>query len=174
MKLHCTHEIGMSAEDFWSILHAPDYEAAVAEAAGLREYREIERREDEDAIYRRIRVVPELSPQLRALLDRITREPGGAYVEEQWRSKHERSVRWKTTPPFLRDRVRVEGVVRVEPIDERRCRRVLDGEVRVRVFGLGTVAERAVVAQTVETYGRTARVAERFAPERAEAAGGGA
>jgi hypothetical protein len=173
MRLHCAHEIGMGAEAFWSIIHAPEYEAAVAEAVGLREYREIERREEDDAVYRRIRVVPELSPQLRALLGRITRDPAGAYIEEQWRSKRECSVRWKTTPPFLPDRVRIEGVVRVEPIDEWRCLRVLEGEVRIRVLGLGALAERAVVSQTVETYGKTARVAERFAPDRPEVASGG-
>ena len=31
MKLHCAHEIPLPADAFWEVLHAPRYEALVAE-----------------------------------------------------------------------------------------------------------------------------------------------
>ena len=50
MKLHCAHEIPLPADAFWEVLHAPRYEALVAEAAGLGEYTELDRRDDPQAI----------------------------------------------------------------------------------------------------------------------------
>jgi hypothetical protein len=80
------------------------------------------------------------------------------YFEEQWRSKAVREVRWKITPSLLADRIDVAGAVRVEPVDSASCR-ILDGQVRVRLPGAGTLVERAIVKNTVDAYAAHARVA---------------
>lgn len=163
MKLACAHEIPLSAEAFWDVIHSPRYEALVAETIGLHEYSELERRDERDAIYRRIRSRPELPEALAALFRRIA--PRGAapsYVEEQWRAKEARVVRWRMEPSVLADRIRVEGVLRVEPIDDARCRRVLEGVVEVKLLGLGALVERAVVAATVDAYARSAALVARL------------
>lgn len=166
MRLHAVHRIPLGAERFWAVLHSAPYEAAVAEALGLRRYRELERREDAHETYRRLEMEAELPEPLRGLLARI---PGGAgaaglarSVEEQWRSRRERRVRWRTTPAYLSGRVRLEGEVRVEPVDADHCDRILEGVVEVRAFGVGGLVERALVAAIESTYARSAEVARRF------------
>ena len=157
MKLHCAHEIPLPADAFWEVLHAPRYEALVAEAAGLGEYTELERRDDPDAIYRRLHSRPELPDALRGLLRRIA--PGtetASYIEEQWRSKSQREVRFRMEPSVLADRVRIEGVVRIEARGRTRCVRILDGVVEVSLFGLGTLVERAIVSATIDAYAKGA------------------
>ena len=114
------------------MLRAPRYEALVAEGANLHEYRELERRDEGDAIYRRLLGRPELPAALAMLVARIAPGAGPpSYVEEQWRSKSRMEVRWRMQPSVLPDRSRIEGTLRVEPLDAERCRRVLDGVVEV-------------------------------------------
>jgi hypothetical protein len=163
MKLHCEHRIPLSAEAFWDVIHSPRYEALVAEQARLGAYREIERRDEPDAIYRRLEGRPELPDALRALLRRVAPSAGSpSYVEEQWRSKSRMEVRWRMQPSFMPERARIEGVVRVEPRDAKSCTRVLDGVVEVDLFGVGRLIEKAVVAATIEAYGKAAEAVRRI------------
>lgn len=162
MRLHCAHVIPLGAAAFWKVIHAPEYEALVAEALGLREYTELERREEEDSLYRRIQVAPELPDALRTLLRRAAGQDSMSYVEEQWRSRARREVRFRLTPSVLAGRSRIEGCVRVEPRDDSTCTRVLEGVVEVSVPLVGGLLERAIVANAVQGYGKSAAVVERL------------
>jgi hypothetical protein len=163
VKLHCEHRIPLSAEEFWELLHAPRYEQLVAQAAALDAYRELERRDERDAIYRRIEAHPRLPDSLAALLRRIAPSAGSpSYIEEQWRSKTEMEVRWRMRPSILMDRTRIEGVVRIEPRGAKRCARVLDGVVEIDLFGVGRLVERAVVAATIDAYAKGAEAAAKL------------
>jgi hypothetical protein len=160
MRIHCEHRMPFAADHFWAIIHAPEYESLVAESLGLAEYREVERREEPEAIYRRIEARPSaLSESFQKLLQRIAGVGSANYVEEQWRSKHAMEVRWQAIPSVLNERVRVEGVVRIEPIDEQTCLRILEGEVAIRVPVLGGMLERAAASAVVESYGKSAKLA---------------
>lgn len=162
MRLYCSHEIPRSAETFWAMLEHPAYEAAVAEAVGLAVYREIERREEEGALYRRIHAEPRGLPSyMKTLLRRAAGVEGGSFEEEQWRRSDAMELEWRMTPSVLAERVRAEGVLRVESVDAGRCRRVLDGEVGIRVLGLGGVLERTVVRAAEDAYATAAEVAAR-------------
>jgi hypothetical protein len=165
MKLRCEHEIPLSADAFWELIHAPRYEAAVAEAAGLRAYRELERREEPDAVYRRLAVEADLPEALRTVLARLGQRGPLGYVEEQWRSRTRREVRWRMTPGAFADRARIEGVVRVAPRGPGRCVRTLEGVVELRVFGVGGVLERAAVSLVESAYAKGAEVAARLGSE---------
>jgi hypothetical protein len=157
VKLHCEHEIPLSADAFWEVLHAPRYEALVAEAAKLHEYRELERRDEGDAIYRKLVGRPELPDPLARLLRRIAPGAGApSYVEEQWRSKSRMEVRWRMRPSVLPERSRIEGCLRIEPRSAARCRRVLDGVVEIDVFGVGKLVEKAVVSAVIDAYAKAA------------------
>jgi hypothetical protein len=154
--------IPLDADAFWAVIHAPEYEALVAEALGLREYRELDRREERGATYRRIQVAPELPAALRALLRRAAGLESASYVEEQWRSRARREVRFRLTPSVLPGRSRIEGRVRVEPRDGSTCTRILEGVVEVGVPVVGRLLERAIVANAVEGYGKSAAVVARL------------
>ena len=159
MKLYCEHEIPLPADDFWGVIHAPHYETKCAEAIGLEAYEELDRREEPDVIYRKIRVETELPEPLASLVRRVAGNVAPGYVEEQWRSRSKREVRWRITPKVMADRTRIEGVVRVEPKGAKRCLRILDGVVEVKVFGVGGLIERAGVAMVTDAYGKSAKVA---------------
>jgi hypothetical protein len=160
MRLSCRDRMPFEAEHFWAILHAPAYEALVADALGLAEYREIERRDEPAAVYRRLAARPRALPaSVQTLLQRAAGVTSATYEEEQWRRKDRMEVRWRAIPSILRGRIRIEGVLCVEPVDEKTCLRIVRGEVRIRVPLVGGLLERAVVSAIVESYGRSARLA---------------
>jgi hypothetical protein len=167
MRLYCEHRIPASAEDFWAWIHAPEFEADVAKAIGLREYRELERREEGGEIYRRIRVASALPASMASLVSRIIRVDEAVVIEEQWRSREQRVVRWRMTPAVLSDRVSVSGELRVEPAGAGRCKRILDGAIEARIFAVGGLLERAAVREVSGAYDASARVAATFAKARA-------
>jgi hypothetical protein len=163
MRIRCEHVIPLPADAFWELIHAPRYEAAVAEAVGLRAYRELERREEPDAVYRRLQVEADLPEALGAVLRRLGVAGPIGYVEEQWRQRERREVRWRMTPGALAERARIEGVVRVEPRGAGRCARVLDGVIELRVFGVGGMLERAAASFVTDAYAKGAAVAAEVA-----------
>jgi len=164
MKLHCEHRISKSAEDLWQVLHTPEFEARLGKAIGLSEYVEIERSEDEKSIYRRIRVVPAVPPAFMFLLRHLQAGDTIRYIEHQWRSKSAMEVRWEMQPSILADRAEIKGVIRIVPVDARTCVRILDGHVDVRLFGLRSMIEQAVVASTVDAYDKSAVAAGASVP----------
>ena len=159
VKLYCEHRIARDAENLWAVLHTAAFEARLAQAIGLAEYTELERRETDEVVYRRIRVVPSIPGAFQSLLRRFGAREKLSYVEEQWRSKEEMVVRWEMTPSRLADRARIEGLIRIEPQDGRSCLRILDGVAEVQLPAMGRAVERAIVKGTLEAYAKSAEVA---------------
>jgi len=170
MRLYCEHRIPTSADDFWEWIHSAEYEARVARALGLTEYRELERCEETGEVYRRLRVAAPLPSAFKPILSRVARVDEAAYVEEQWRIEDELRVRWRMTPEVLADRVRVAGELRLEPAGRGHCKRILEGEISARVFGVGPLLERVAIREVVGAYDVAARVAAELAKERRRAA----
>jgi hypothetical protein len=162
VKLVCAHRIACSADAFWSMLHEDPYESRWAEAIGLRAYRELERHESPSEIYRRIQVEVALPDALLSLIRRAGASGPPSYVEEQWRSRSERVVRWRITPNTFADRARASGIVRVEPRGPASCERFLDGSIEVGVPVVGMLIERMAVAMVVDSYEKGAKLAGRI------------
>jgi hypothetical protein len=165
MKLYCEHRIDKGADDLWRVLHTEDFESHLGRAIGLSEYRELERNEDENAIYRKIRVIPTIPAAFSSLLRYTRTEESVSYIERQWRSKQEMEVRWEMEPSILADRVQIDGVILIKPISARTCLRILDGQVKVDVPGLATVIERAVVSSAIDAYDKSAIAAGVYVPK---------
>jgi len=161
VKLVCSHRIPLSADAFWSLLHEDPYESQWAEAIGLRAYRELEGHESASEIYRRIQVEVAVPDALLSLIRLAGASGPPSYVEEQWRSRTERAVRWRITPSTFNDRARASGIVRVEPRGPASCERFLDGSIEVDVPIAGKLIERMAVAMVVDSYEKGAKLAAR-------------
>ena len=161
MKLYCEHRISRDAANLWEVLHTPAFEARLAQAIGLAEYTELEREETEDTLYRRIRVVPSIPSSFRSLLRSVGAAEKISYIEEQWRSRTEMEVRWEMTPSVMADRAEIQGLIRIQPLGQASCLRILDGAVKVRLPLMGRAVEQAIVTSTLAAYGKSAKAASR-------------
>ena len=99
---------------------------------------------DEEAVHRRIRFrfAGDLNSAVRAVVDpeRLT------WVEESTVRLRERHTTWKILPDHYDDKLEGWGESRIEPVDDAACRRTTTGEVKVKVFLVGSRVEAAIVS----------------------------
>lgn len=79
-----------------------------------------------------------------------------AFVEELDFDRRSGRGAWRTVPSVFADRVTNAGTLTLEAVPGGvRC--VVDGEVRVRMFGFGRVVERKIVAEIENHYRKAAQ-----------------
>src|SRR5262249_47704120 len=120
VKFTLTHEIDCAVETFWKIFFdRPFNEALFREGLSFPRFEIVEQRESDKEIYRKVSGTPKMdapAPVAKLL------GPGFGYVEEGTFDKATRTWSYKITPSALADKLRNEGVMRVEPAGEGRCR----------------------------------------------------
>ena len=104
-------------------------------------YELLERRETDDEIVRKIRVVPRLD--VPGAVAKLLGNSFG-YTEVHNFDKKTKVFRAKTIPSVLADRLSSESTVRVEPAGPGNCRRTVDVSVEARIFGIGGLVETAL------------------------------
>lgn len=154
-NLRIEHELPIAAERFWALLHDPAYEAFQAEGLGLAGYEEVERKIDGQVMHRKIRVIPkiEVPAAIRKVIGVGGADAGSmGYIEQQDKRLDKYELRWWVDPPILVGKLQVGGLFRVEPIDDKRCRRILDGEVKIGIPIVGGTVEKFVLQEVKKTY----------------------
>ena len=51
----------------------------------------------------------------------------------------------------------------IEPVDETHCRHRLEGQINIKVFGIGRLAEKTIIDSTVKTFKALPAIVERSA-----------
>lgn len=153
MKFSVAHEFPMTTEHFWKNLYDPAYDAHVEKDLEFRERKVLELEEDDKQISRRIYTLPKRTWP--AIIEKVFGDGFGFYEESTW-VKGTNNMTWKTIPNRMADRVKAEGNLHVTEIGANRIRRVVEGVVEVRLFGVGGVVESIVLKSIEETYVRAA------------------
>lgn len=65
-------------------------------------------------------------------------------------------------PTYLKDRFYFVGLYTVSPIDDRRCRRIFQGEVKVSVPLLGSKVEKLIIDQFAALEPTTVKITEEW------------
>ena len=159
MKFSITHDYNISADDLWKHLFDPELEASVKQAADLAEF-DVKSRKEGDLLIRDVRVLPNID--LPGPLRKVFGDSIGYREEDRVPQDGSMEYSWKARPDTLADKVKMEGVFRVEPIDEGRCRRVIEGEVQVKIFGVGGMAEKFMLGELKKSYAKVAAEQERW------------
>ena len=167
MKLDVTHTIAVNAEKLWNFYHSPQYEAYYPSRIGLQAYEVIETKETDQYVYRRVRVVPQIPSAAQSLVNKVLKMNGIAYEETQKRYKDPKRMwlEWGTLLPMVQDKIHIEGTLEFVPVDDRSCKRILRGDVQVKVFGVGGQIEKMIISGVTDTYEKMARIAEQYARE---------
>jgi hypothetical protein len=137
-KFTLTHEIHCTPERFWEVFFDKDFNRSLyLEGLHFNDFVILEQTEQPN-LRRRVKGAPkvELPGAIAKLIgDRFGYEEEGAFdsAAQKWR--------WKMRPSAMADKMRMEGVVRVEPAGEGKCRRIADIELEAKVFGLGGMIE---------------------------------
>jgi len=117
----------------------------------------------QSATERRMRVVPKLDmpkPVTKVLGDSF------GYTEEATISRDESEFRWKMKPNAMGDKLRTEGIIRVEPVGDDKCRRIDEVTVEAKVFGVGKLIESSAEKQIQDSWKAEADFFSRYLREK--------
>lgn len=128
------------------------------------EWRELELENQGDRVRRLVKAKPpmaDLPGPLRAAIGE-----GAGYEERGVFERATNRYDAKVKPNVLGDKVTVELVFRTEPLDDGRCRRIVDGTVVARVFVIGGMLEQRLMDDLKRSYEKSATFTNRFVAEK--------
>lgn len=165
MKLQMVHSYdGVTVEEFVAHFFDPDFNAEVARRLEVESREEIARTEDEHGIHRVMKTVISKAVVPARVL-RLLGVPRLMFTEEHRYRRGSSVIGFRTVPNVFPGRAAVEGAIMLESLPDGRLQRRIQGEVEVRVLGIGRIVERIIrdnvkranltIAEAMETWLRT-------------------
>jgi len=108
-------------------------------------------------------LVPRLTPrrEVPRAVQKMVKSATLGYVEERLYDADRSCIDWKALHGALGRRFHCQGQFRVEPEGDG-SRRVLEGEIRVRILGVGKLIEKTIASDVERTYDVSARFIARW------------
>jgi hypothetical protein len=160
------HIYNCSEDTFWNqIFFDEEYNRRLfKEALEFPVYEQTEFKETDSEVRRSIKVVPKLGPMpgpLKAVIGE-----GIGYVENGVLDKKTRRYTIDITPNKLADKVTIKGKLYTEPKGDGKCNRVFECTVTAKIFGVGGMLEKRVIADMQESYSRGAKFTNEYIAEK--------
>jgi len=155
MKITITHDFDISAEDFWTKIVFDDEhnDALYKKHPKFPEYTLLENRDDGNFVHRKIRAMPK--QEAPAVVQKLLGN-SFAYTEEGRFDKAKKVYSIKVTPSTMSEKVKTTGEFRVEALGPKKCRRVFECTIEVKVFGVGGMVESFVSKSMQDSYTQAA------------------
>lgn len=153
-KFTVTHEINCNTETFWKVFFDKEFnEKLYLESLGFPQFKITEQRETDSEIVRKVMGQPKMEvpgPIAKMLGSNFS------YTEDGTFKKATQVWSWKLTPSTMADKVRNEGVLRIEPIGDTKIRRIATIEVEAKIFGVGGLMESTTEKQLRDGWDKSA------------------
>jgi len=157
------NELDCSENRFWDELFfdAEFNRKLFLEELGFTTWKIVSEKTTDEVVERRLEVSPRVG-EIPAAVKAVIGESLG-YVEEGRYDRKRRRYAVKATSPKLGDRFLVEGEMYTEPLGENRCRRIFAVKVTAKIFGVGGLIERRVLADMEKSYAQSASYIGKYA-----------
>lgn len=157
------HELDCSADRFWELFLDPDFtHDMIVEGLDFASC-EVGKLEEKGAtMIRPMRVVPKLD--LPAAVAKVL-GPKLGYTEAGVYHPKEQRWRYDLTLSVLSDRIKIGGDVTTRALGEHKCVRVSTHQVEIKIFGVGSLAERAARSNMEDGWGKSAVWTNRWLAE---------
>lgn len=160
------HTFNCSPDTFWDeIFFNDEFNSKLyKEKLEFKQY-ELVSRDDGDAVMKQtIDVVPKLGdmpgPLKKVLGDGI------GYKEEGVFDKNAKRYKVTIIPNKLADKTTIEGEMRCEPAGDGKCKRIFECKVVSKVFGVGGMLEKRVIADMEDGYDKGAKFTNEWIDEK--------
>lgn len=163
MKFHADHVIdGISLADYGELYFEEAFNVALCHAVKLdRKTLKFER--SGSRIVRHVHVEPQ-GREIPAPVAKVLGHSRFAYVDELEFDLATNQGSWKILPSIFPDKVTAGGTLRFAD-QGGAARRIVDGSVEVRVFGIGGIVERFICADAEKSYADAAEFTRRYLRE---------
>ncbi len=165
-SLEFEHVFNCSEATFWDrVFLDPEYnERLFKTELKFPVWRELKREERNGALHRVIEVVPYVG-ELPAALKAIVGE-GIGYEERGVLEREARRYRVEVVPNKMAEKISVRVEMTTTPDGEARCRRKVRAEVSAKIFGVGGMLEKRLLADLEKSYQKSADFTNRFVAEK--------
>ena len=159
MKLRAVHDfMGVSLESYERLYFSEEFNKGLCESVALE--RSLETLEDDGTtIHRIVAVSPDRT--IPAPLAKVLKTDRIEYREILTYHKGKYVGQWQTVPPILGEKFQASGEFRFEAIDGG-VRRIMAGDIVVKIFGVGGLAEKVIVSEVESSYERAAQFTREF------------
>ncbi len=167
MKFHADHTIaGISLADYAELYFEEAFNVALCQAVKLdRKTLRFER--NGSKIVRHVQVEPQ-GREIPAPVAKVIGTTKFSYVDALEFDLATCEGKWTIQPGIFPDKVTAGGTLRF--VDQGgSARRIVDGSVEVRVFGIGSIVERFICSDAEQSYADAAAFTERYLRDRARA-----
>src|SRR5438105_15078246 len=124
MKFTLTHEINCDVDTFWKMFFdKPFNEALYKECLQFPRYSIIDQNETDKEITRKVTAEPKMD--LPGPLKKLLGNSFG-YTEDSTFDKSTKISKWKVTPTTMADKMKNEGVIKLEPAGAGHVKRIVD------------------------------------------------
>jgi hypothetical protein len=160
------HIYNCSEDTFWQkIFFDEEYNRKLfKEALAFPVYEQTSLEDSDTQVRRTIKVVPKLGPMpgpLKAVIGE-----GIGYQEKGVFDKKTRRYAIDITPNKLADKVSITGTLFTEPRGDDKCNRVFECKVVAKIFGVGGMLEKRVIADMQDSYAKGAEFSNRYIAEK--------
>ncbi len=161
-EVRIEHVYECSEETFWNKLFLDEEynQRMFSEALKFPVWKVLKSEERENEVVREIDVVPRLG-DLPTALKKVVGENVGYREQGVW-DKTARRYRLSITPNKLGDKLAIKGELFTEPAGPGKCRRVYKGSVEAKIFGVGSMLEKRILADLEKSYEVGARFTNQF------------
>ncbi len=148
MNFTFSHDFDIDPESFWKMFFSEAYEAELFRRLKMRTFTVLERREEGNSLWRKVKLEPE--GDVPAWASSVVRDTG--YTEHDHLHRDRSVMDVTIEPAMMKERFHLTGIFKVTPLGPGRCRREFSGEIRISVPLLGGKIEKFMVDKMREGY----------------------
>lgn len=167
-KATASHVIHCDADTFWKVFFDDEYNRRFyLDELGFKQLEIIDKTETS----RRLRGVPKLNmpgPVMKLLGDSF------GYVEQGTLDRAKNEWRWKMIPNTMADKLKTEGIIRLEPAGDGKVRRLDEVTMEAKVFAIGGLIESSTEKEIRDAWEKEARFMNRWLEKKGDGGSGGA
>ncbi|RYG16074.1 DUF2505 family protein [bacterium] len=161
-QIRVRHEMECSEDTYWNkCVFNDEYNRKLyLEKLGFPRYNQIEMKDLGTSVTRKVDIDPPVAglpgPVKKVIGDKLS------YLEEGTFDKASKRYSFKVTPSTMADKTTVKGVLYTEALGENRCARIVEVEITVKVFMVGSLVEDKISGDLRSSYDAAAQFTNEF------------
>ena len=159
-----THEINCDEATFWELFLDKDFnEKLYKQGLDFPEWSIVEQSETDSEVKRTTKGKPRLK-NIPGPVAKILGDSFG-YTETGTMDKKTKVWRYKLTPSTMADKIKQEGVMKIQPAGDGKVKRVVDLVIEAKIFGIGGMLEKTTEAQLRDGWDASATFMNKWIAE---------
>jgi hypothetical protein len=166
VRARIEHTFNCTPDTYWDkVFFEEEYNRGLfIDSLGFEGWTQVKLEDSADRIERVVDAKPAMI-DLPGPLKKIA-EKGLGYRETATFDKSRKVLSLTVEPESMKGKISVKGEIRCEPAGEGKCRRIYEGVIEAKVFGVGGMIEKRMAADIEEAYAKGAVFTNKYLAEK--------